>query len=66
MKEKIKKIYLILGIIILILVIIFLILNILGFRINPYFFTWDKKECSDGLFGDILCERPPLFRPFIK
>jgi hypothetical protein len=65
MEEKIKKIYLVLGIILFVLIIIFLILNIIGFRINPYFFTWSKEDCvkSGGRLGDVLCkERPPLFR----
>jgi len=44
MKEKIKKIYLILGIPVLILIIVALTIWI-SKQINQEFFTFDKKEC---------------------
>ena len=68
MNNGMRKIYSILGIILLVLIIIFATLSIIGFRINPYFFTWSKDECLERtggrIFKEILCkERPPLFRP---
>ena len=56
MEEKIKKIYSILGIIILILLIIIMGLDIFNLRINLNFFTFNKKECIEmvkksGVYG---------------
>jgi len=65
-EEKIKVVYLILGVVLFILLLIFLVLNILGFMLNPYFFTWDKEKCikNSNRFSGILCDkRPPLLRP---
>ncbi len=69
MKEKVEKIYSILGIIILILllIIIVIILYIFDLKLNLSFFTFDKKECikirlKGTIFDDLVtCKRPPLF-----
>jgi len=76
MKEKIKTIYLVLGIILLVLIIIFIALKIVGSKVNPTFFTWSKEDYSqclekwEGEFGERICQgfkgRPSLFLPLKK
>ena len=51
MEEKIKDIYLVLGIILLVLLITYIGLNILNVevKLNPNFFTFNKKACLEEM-----------------